>query len=427
MTLLVALPSQLRLRTRVAVEPAGRMAWTRSGDRVLVATAEATSIVESATGGEVERWPYAYTCFACGWDDSYVAAANARGFVDLWRFGRPRPGEPAARHAGRIAAIAFSDDDRRIFTAGDDGRVGIWRAATLDAAFFAVGGRAHDLAYDRASDVVAVAAGRSGVVLVDGTSGERRGGVRPPDRATAVAWAGERLFVGTRDGQLAAYDAKKLEPARATAALGVGAIAQLLPLGGGVIVEGSEAIALVDGDSGAVRWRWPHGIAVPGGSLAVHAAQSALAVPVPAAMSIVDVEAEPAASVVVEKPVAAAGELLALHHPGDSALAGAVLDHLRQAGGDVVAIADDSRRFVELARRAATAIVFYGPSGAPLRHDWLLDVLETHRVRVVPVILPGGAVPEAQRRFHGTAYVCFHERVRDPDALARVARAVGRV
>src|SRR6185312_13880420 len=151
MTLLVALPSQLRLRTRVAVEPAGRMAWTRSGDRVLVATAEATSIVESATGGEVERWPYAYTCFACGWDDSYVAAANARGFVDLWRFGRPRPGEPAARHAGRIAAIAFSDDDRRIFTAGDDGRVGIWRAATLDAAFFAVGGRAHDLAYDRAS------------------------------------------------------------------------------------------------------------------------------------------------------------------------------------------------------------------------------------------------------------------------------------
>ena len=51
-------------------------------------------------------------------------------------------------------------------------------------------------------------------------------------------------------------------------------------------------------------------------------------------------------------------------------------------------------------------------------------MLATHGVRVVPVILPGGAVPEAQRRFHGAAYVCFHERVEDPDALARVARAV---
>ncbi|HEX6838772.1 MAG TPA: WD40 repeat domain-containing protein, partial [Polyangia bacterium] len=188
MTMLVALPPRLRLRARVPIEPAGRMAWTRSGDRVIVATAEATSIVASAGGGEpnaiTERWPYSYTAFACGWDDSYVAAANARGFVDLWRFGRPRPGEPTARHGGRITAIAFSDDDRRIFTAGDDGRVGIWRAATLEAAFHAVGGRAHDLAYDRGDDALGVAAGRSGVVLLDGTSGERRGGVRPPDRAT---------------------------------------------------------------------------------------------------------------------------------------------------------------------------------------------------------------------------------------------------
>ena len=51
-------------------------------------------------------------------------------------------------------------------------------------------------------------------------------------------------------------------------------------------------------------------------------------------------------------------------------------------------------------------------------------MLQTHGVSVVPVILPGGAVPTAQRRFHGTAYVCFHERVQDADALARVSRAV---
>jgi hypothetical protein len=68
--------------------------------------------------------------------------------------------------------------------------------------------------------------------------------------------------------------------------------------------------------------------------------------------------------------------------------------------------------------------VLYGPSGPPLRHDYQLDVLETHGARVVPVILPGGVVPEKQRRFHGAAYVCFHERVQDADALARVSRAV---
>ncbi|HEX9101373.1 MAG TPA: WD40 repeat domain-containing protein [Polyangia bacterium] len=422
MTMLVALPPRLRLRARVSVEPAGRMAWTRSGDRVIVGGAETTAIVESTTGLEVERWPHAYTCFACGWDDSYVAAANARGFVDLWRFGRPRPGEPTARHGGRITAIAFSGDDRRIFTAGDDGRVAIWRAATLDAAFFAVGGRAHDLAYDGDADAIAVAAGRSGVVLLDGTSGERRAVVRPPDRATAVAWAAGLLLVGTRDGQLAAYDAKRLEPARATASLGVGAIVQLVQLGAGVVVEGADAIAFVDAATGEVRWRWAHGAAVAGGSLAVHAAQSALAIAVPAAMSILDVEPEPPAAIVA--PPAVAAELLALHHPGDAALAGVVVEHLRASGASVVALADDSRRFVDVARRAAAAIVFYGPSGPPLRHDYLVDVLETRGVRVVPVILPGGAVPEAQRRFHGAAYVCFHARVHDADALARVARAV---
>jgi len=118
---------------------------------------------------------------------------------------------------------------------------------------------------------------------------------------------------------------------------------------------------------------------------------------------------------------------LALHHPGDAALAEVVLEHLRAGGARVVAITDDSRRFVDVARRAEAAVVFYGPSGAPLRHDYLVDVLETRGVRIVPVILPGGAVPEAQRRFHGAAYVCFHERIRDQDALARVARAVLRL
>lgn len=420
MTMLVTMPPRLHLRARVPVAPAARLAWTRRGDRLIVGGATETLIFETATGGEpktiLDRWPHAYTAFACGWDDSYVAAANARGYVDLWRFGQPRPGEPQARHNGRIHAIAFSDDGRRIFTAGDDGRVGIWRAATLDAAFFAVGGRADDLAWDAGSDTLAVAAGRSGVVLLDGSSGARKQGVRLAERATAVAWAGGLFFAGTRDGQLAAYDAVRLEPVRATTPLGAGAIARIVALDDAVLVEGGDAIVAVGVDDGAVQWRWTHGAAVAGGSLAVHAAQSAFAVAVPAATAIVDVER-------AARPTSA-GEILALHHPSDEALAAEVVAHLRAGGAAIAPIADDSRRFVELARRAATAIVFYGPSGAPLRHDWAVDVLQTRGVRIVPVILPGGAVPEAQRRFHGAAYVCFHARVRDADALARVSRAV---
>jgi len=431
MTMLVALPPRLRLRARVPIAPIGRMTWTRNGDRLIVGGTEATSILESAAGGEVERWPHAYTAFACGWDDTWVAAANARGYVDLWRFGQPRPGEPTARHNGRIGAIAYSDDNRRVFTAGDDGRVGIWRAATLDAAFYAVGGRAHDLAYDGERDRLAVAAGRSGVVLLDGSNGERRGGVRPPDRATAVAWTPDFLLVGTRDGQLATYDATRLEPARATVALGVGAIARVLRLGGGVVVEGSEAIGFVDATTGELGWKWPHGMAVSGGSMAVHVGQSAIAVAVPAALSILDVEPEPPrAATAKDAPVVAAArrELLVLQHPSDVGLARPLIEHLEQAGASVIALSDDSRRFVDVARRISTAVILYGPSGAPLRHDYLVDVLETRGVHVVPVILPGGAVPEAQRRFHGAAYVCFHARVNDDDALTRVTRAVfGRV
>lgn len=427
MTMLVALPPRLRLRTRVPLTPIGRMAWTRNGDRLIVGGAEATAILESATGGEVERWPHAYTAFACGWDDTWVAAANARGYVDLWRFGQPRPGEPTARHNGRIGAIAYSDDNRRVFTAGDDGRVGIWRAATLDAAFYAVGGRAHDLAYDGERDRLAVAAGRSGVVLLDGSNGERRGGVRPPDRATAVAWTPDLLLVGTRDGQLATYDATRLEPARPTVALGLGAIARVLRLGGGVVVEGAEAIGFVDAATGELGWKWPHGMAVAGGSLAVHVGQSAIAVAVPAALSILDVEPEAPRAAAKDAPAATAAartELLVLQHPSDAGLARPLVEHLEQAGATVIALSDDSRRFVDVSRRISTAVILYGPSGAPLRHDYLVDVLETRGVRVVPVILPGGAVPEPQRRFHGAAYVCFHARVNDQDALTRVTRAV---
>jgi hypothetical protein len=429
MTLLVTLPPRLRLRVRVPFAPEGRMAWTRRGDRLIVGGATETVIVDGTSGAELERWPRGYVAYAAGADDSWVAAATARGYIDLWRFGRPRPGEPQARHQGRITALAFSDDERRIFTAGEDGRLGIWRAATLDAAFFGVGARALDLAYDGASDRVAVAAGRAGVCILDGTRGVAVGGMRPPDRATAVAWANGIVFAGTREGQLAAYDAGRLEPLRPTQPLGAGAIARIVPLGEVVAVEGAEALVILGAQSGREILRWRHGAAVAGGSLAVHGGQNALAIAVPAATAIVELDLANLGERAAAPPPASstaptAVEVLAIYHPGDEALAGAVVAHLEQAGARVIDGWRNGGRFVEAARQQVTTVVLYGPSGLPPRHDYQLDVLETHGARVVPVILPGGVVPEEKRRFHGAAYVCFHGRVQDADALARVSRAV---
>lgn len=415
MTVSVPLPPRLRLRARVPIAPAARLAWSRRGDRLIVGAADGTAIVDAGNGAVLERWRYAYTAFACGADDSSVAAANARGYVDLWRFGRARPGEPAARHGGAIWALAYSDDDARLYSAGDDGQVGIWRAATLDAHFVAVGGRARDLAYDGESGALAVAAGRAGVLILDGKTGSKRATVRPPDRASAVAWAAELLLAGTRDGRLAAWSARSLEPARATAELGLGAIARLLPIGAHIAVEGATGIAVVEAASGRELCRWANGASLPGGSLAVHAATRSLAVATPAATAILDVDLDEATR---------GPEVLAIYHPGDGDAAGAVLAHLTKAGARISDGTRDARAVVEATRRGAVALVLYGPSGPAPRHDYQLDVLETRGARVVPVILPGGVVPEAQRRFHGAAYVCFHDRINDDDALARVTRAV---
>lgn len=417
MTLLVTLPPALRLRSRVATEPAARMAFSRHGDRLIVGGANSTVIIDTADGREVERWPRAYTGFACGLDDSCVAAATPRGYLDLWRFGAARPGEPRARHEGRVRALAFSADDGRLFTAGDDARVGCWRAATLEAAFWPVGGRALDLAHDGGSDALAVALGRGGVVILDGKSGARRAAVRPPDRATAVAWVAALLAVGTREGQLALYDARRLEPAWPTAPLGLGALWRLLPLGGELVVEGQDGLAVLDAASGRERLRWTGSVGREGGTAAVHAGQHAIACAVPAGAALLDLAAAPAAA-------ASAGEVLALYHAGDAALCRPVLAALAGAGAHLVDAGEDPRRLVEAVRGGAACVLLYGPSGPWPRHDWQLDVLEARGAHIVPVILPGGVVPEAQRRFHGAAYVCFHERVQDADALARVRRAL---
>jgi len=431
-TLQVTLPPELRLRLRLPLAPVGRLAWSRRGDRLLVSAVDHalpapalggapvpdTLVVDAVRGDVVERWPgYWYRAMGCAAEDGWVAAGNDLGGIDRWRFGQARPEPGPARHQGRIEALVFAADGRRLYSAGADGRVGCWDTSSWEARFWDVGGRPLDLAHDGAGDALVVATGRTGALVLDGQSGRPRGSVRAPGRVTTVAFAndGALLLAGTRAGQLVRYDAARLAPLGPSAQLGIGPIGRLAALGGLLVAEGGDGVAVLAAESGRVLAQWRNGATLPGGTLAVDTAQRAFAVALPAGLAIVEVllpDPEPPEDVV------------ATYHPNDAPAVAVVLAHLRAAGAGISDGAHDSRALVAAARRGATAVMFYGPSGPAPRHDYQVDVLRTHKVRTVPVILPGGFVPEGQRAFHLATYVCFHGVLHDGDSLDRVARAV---
>ena len=431
-TLQVAMPPALRLRHRLALQPVGRMAWSRRGDRLVVSGYDLerrprdsagtlvrdTVVVDAVGGGIVERWPgYWYCAIGVAAHDSYVAGANDAGFIDMWRFGRTQPGWPKQQHEGRIGALVFSDDGRRFFSGGDDGRVGAWSAGAWEASFWDVEAPVRDLAHDGGSDLLAIASARPVVQLVDGANGQRRRSVRAPGRATAVGFAadGSVLYVGTREGQLGRFDAQRGEPLGPSTPLELGPVWRILPMGELVVAEAGDGIVVLDGKSGQERARWRTGAGSDAATLAVEPAQRAFAVAVPAGVAIVDSELGP-----LRPPV----DVVALYHPEDAEAAGFVLAHLAAAGARVTDAVAEPRALVAAAHRGAVAVVFYGPAGPTQRHDYEVDVLLTRDAHTVPIILPRGAVPEAQRVFHPASYVCFHGYLHDEDALARITRAV---
>lgn len=408
MTLRVTLPPALRLRARLPVNPAGPLAFSRRGDRLLVPTREATLVVDALHGQPLECWRRAHRGFACGLEDRAVVAGTARGYLELWRFGGARPGHSETRHEG-LRLVCGSPDGARLFTAGEGPRVGAWRTATLEVRFWTIEQPAIDLAYHEGDDALAVAQPRS-VLVLDGRSGRRRGAVRPPGRVTAVAWLGEQLAVGTRTGQLALYD-RRLMPLRPSLALGLGPLWRLLPLREELVVESEGGMAVIESLGGQERLRWSGSFGLPGGTLAVHPGQQAIACAVPGGVALLELApAAPTANV----------ELLALYHPADAALCQPVLGALRRAGAHLLDVTP--RRLVEALRRGVPCVLLYGPTGAWPHHDWQLDVARTRGSYVVPVILPGGLAPPSP--LPAASYVCFHERVHDDDALTRVTRAV---
>jgi hypothetical protein len=417
-TLQLAWPAPLQPRVRVPVGAAGRIAWTRRGERIAFGSHDALIVADALDGKVLGRFPSVrpYSAVACARNDAYLVCADELGGIDMFRLDVGRPGSPAARHRARVNAITFSGDDWRFFTAGNDGSVGRFAAASWEARFFDVGAPVLDIAQRGAGEHLAVALGRGGVVLLNG-AGKRERTLQPPGRAISVAFSSDErlLFVGTREGRLHCYDAVKLTPNHAGSDLGVGPIARLLPLGDALVLEGGGgALVFIDSASGHELMRARLGVG--GGTLAVHAGQRALAVDVGDSVLICDVELGYDGD-----DCADSNATLALVPAGDAAAARQVILWLRERG---VALVEpgDRRALVAAARSASRALVFYGPSGEP--QAWQLDLLHHRGVNVIPVVLPGGCVPDEERAFTPLRYVCFGDRVEDPDALLRVERAL---
>jgi hypothetical protein len=413
-----AWPALLQPRVRVPIAAAGRIAWTRRGERIAFGGRDALVVADALDGKVLGRFPATrpYSAVACARNDAYLVCGDSGGGIDMFRLDVGRPGSPAAQHRARVNAVTFSGDDWRFFTASDDGSVGRFAAASWEARFFDVGAAALDIAQRGAGERLAVALGRGGVALLSG-AGKRERMLQPPGRALAVAFSSDEklLFVGTREGRLHGYDTRTLAAALPSLDAGIGPIARILPLGDALVLEGGGgALLILDGDSGQELMRVR--LSVGSGTLAVHAGQRALAISVGDSVLICDVDLGDAGRTARED-----GATVALVPPGEAAAARHVILWLRERG---VALIEpgDRRALVAAARHADRALIFYGPSGAP--QAWQLDLFHHRGVHVVPVVLPGGVVPEEERALPPLSYVCFGERVEDPDALLRVERAL---
>ena len=150
--------------------------------------------------------PVAAAAFA---PDGRLAVGSEDGLVRVWDPETGRAGVTFPAHAPGVAGVAFSADGGRLLTAGRDRAVGVWDAATgKPVRSF----RGHEDA------VWAVAAAPTGPGLVsaglDGTvrvwdpdgPAEWRSWAVAAEEVTALAPAGGRLFVGSRDGTVVAVD-----------------------------------------------------------------------------------------------------------------------------------------------------------------------------------------------------------------------------
>lgn len=100
-----------------------------------------------------------------------------------------------ARHLGGALALAWQPAGRTLASGGADGRVGLHDTAQPDPTYVDVGGWVHALAWSRDGTHLAVAAGRSLIVLTQAGAIARRWDTQP-STVTDVVWSKDGSRVG---------------------------------------------------------------------------------------------------------------------------------------------------------------------------------------------------------------------------------------
>ena len=127
-----AASGDLRLKLDGGPSTHSRLAWSRKGDRLALATEDAVTIFDTNSGAQVLQTQNAIDVYFADFSadlDRGVLASND-GTLELWPPLAHDAGDPSFL-AGKAPAYARWGEDNRLLLWGDDGEVQIWDVAKL--------------------------------------------------------------------------------------------------------------------------------------------------------------------------------------------------------------------------------------------------------------------------------------------------------
>ena len=228
-------------RARVVPVGAGARGVAFAGERVLVAAEDGIHRFDRA-GRPLDHWP-SPPLRALAVSGARVAAGGADG--RLYWFGADGRPEAVAAHQGEVTRLEFSPDGRELVSAGVDGALQFWDAAT----------RARLRIERHRGGIWALATGPGPVVWSGGDDRRlvrwERGRREPAASATltesvnviAPAPDGARVLVGLEDGSSWLYSARLDRQLRAVGARGANVFdGEISPDGSLAVIAGYDAI-----------------------------------------------------------------------------------------------------------------------------------------------------------------------------------------